>query len=84
MVEEINEIAIIFQRKKEEEYDTIEEYIPYKVVEGYFYEEEGCFIDTEQNVYSHIASVAEVGNVMLEEEAYTIQFRLIPIEISTR
>ena len=62
MVEEINEIAIIFKRVKQE-YDTIEEFIPFKVVEGYFYEEEGCFIDTEQNVYSHIASLAEVGNV---------------------
>ena len=63
MVEEINEIAIIFKRKKEDEFDTIEEYVPYKVVEGYFYEEEGCFVDTDQHVYSHIASVAEVGNV---------------------
>ena len=63
MVEEINEIAIIFKRKKEDEYDTIEEYIPFKVVEGYFYEQEGSFIDSEQNVYSHMASVAEVGNV---------------------
>ncbi len=63
MVEEVNEIAIIFKRKREDEFATVEEYIPYKVVEGYFYEEDGCFIDTEQNVYSHMASVAEVGNV---------------------
>lgn len=62
MVEEINEIAIIFKRIKDEN-DMVEEFIPFKVVEGYFYEEEGCFIDTEQNVYSHMASVAEIGNV---------------------
>ena len=63
MVENINEIGIIFKRKKEDVYDSIEEYIPSKVVEGYFYEEEGVFVDTEQNVYPHIASMAEIGNV---------------------
>ena len=37
MVEEINEFAIIFKRKKDE-YELVEEFIPYKVVEGYYYE----------------------------------------------
>ena len=63
MVEEINEIAVIFKRIKNEEYSDIEEYVPYRVVEGYFYEQDGCFIDADQNVYSHMASIAEVGNV---------------------
>ena len=62
MVEEINEIAIIFKRKKFE-YELIEEFIPYKVVEGYYYEPEDCFIDSEGNAYSHMASIAEIGNV---------------------
>ena len=63
MVEEINEIAIIFKRVKEDEYASVVEFIPFKVVEGYFCEEEGCFIDTEQNVYAHMASLSEIGNV---------------------
>lgn len=62
MVEEINEIAVIFKRVKNE-YELVEEFIPYKVVEGYYYEDEECFIDSEQNVYSHMASLTEVGNV---------------------
>ncbi len=62
MVENINEIAIIFKRIQNED-ETIYEFVPFKVVEGYYHEEEYCFIDSEQNVYSHIASLAEVGNV---------------------
>ena len=62
MVEEINEIAIIFKRVKNE-FELVEEFVPYKVVEGYYYEDEECFIDSEQNVYSHMASLTEVGNV---------------------
>ena len=62
MVEEISQIAIIFKRIREDEYSTIEEFVPYKAVEGYYYEEESCFIDSEQNVYVHIASMAEIGN----------------------
>ena len=56
-----NEIAVIFKRAKQE-YELVEEFIPYKVVLGYYYEEETCFVDTEQNVYSHIASQTEIGN----------------------
>ena len=64
MVEEINEFAIIFKRKQKEiGYELVEEFIPYKVVEGYYYDIEDCFIDSEGNVYSHMASVAEIGNV---------------------
>lgn len=62
MVEEINEFAVIFKRKKGE-FETIEEYIPYKVVEGYYYEPEDCFVDSEGNVYCHMASMADIGNV---------------------
>ena len=64
MVEEINEFAIIFKRKQKEiEYELVEEFIPYKVVEGYYHETEDCFIDSEGNVYSHMASMDEIGNV---------------------
>lgn len=64
MVEEnqIGEFAIIFNRKKTDD-ELIEEYIPVRVVEGYFYEEEEIFVDVNQNVYSHIAEITEVGNV---------------------
>ena len=58
----ISEIAVIFKRVKSE-FDLVEEFIPYKVVEGYLYEEEESFIDYEQNVYPHMASLASVGNV---------------------
>ena len=64
MVEEINEFAIIFKRKKSEsEYELVEEFVPYKVVEGYYYDLEDIFIDSEGNTYSHIASTASIGNV---------------------
>ena len=64
MVEEINEFAIIFKRKQKEiGYELVEEFIPYKVVEGYYYEPEDCFIDSEGNAYSHMASMDEIGNV---------------------
>lgn len=62
MVEEANEIAVIFKRIKDE-FELIEEFVPYKIVEGYYYEEEECFVDEEQNVYSHICSLTEIGNV---------------------
>ena len=35
----INEIAIIFKRIKSQ-FELVEEFIPYKIVEGYYYEEE--------------------------------------------
>ena len=62
MVEEnINELAIIFKRIKDE--DSLDEtFIPFKVVEGFYYEEEDVFIDEEQNVYCHIASSNEIGS----------------------
>ncbi len=64
MVEEnqIAEFAVIFNRKKTEN-ENIEEFIPVRVVEGYYYDEDGFFIDVYQNVYSHIADLTEVGNV---------------------
>ena len=62
MNEIINEIAVIFKRVKTE-FDLIEEFIPFKVVEGYLYEKDECFIDYEQNVYYHMASLADIGNV---------------------
>ena len=64
MVEEnqIGEFASIFNRKKTED-ELVEEFIPVRVVEGYYYEEEETFVDVNQNVYSHIAELTEVGNV---------------------
>ena len=56
-----SEFAIIFKRVGSE-YELVEEYIPVKVVEGYYYEEQECFIDSEQNVYPHIASLVDFGN----------------------
>ena len=64
MVEEnqIGEFAIVFNRKKTDN-EFIEEFIPVRVVEGYYYDEEEFFVDVNQNVYSHIAELTEVGNV---------------------
>lgn len=66
MVEEniINEFAIILNRVKSD-YDMVEQFVPVRVVEGYYCEEEECFIDADQNVYSHIASLSTIGNVFL-------------------
>lgn len=62
--EEMNEFAIIFKRKQKEiGYELVEEFIPYKVVEGYYYEQDDYFIDSEGNSYSHMASMDEIGNV---------------------
>lgn len=64
MVEEnqIGELAVIFNRLKATN-DKVESFVPVKVVEGYYCEEEKCFIDSEQNVYSHITSTSKIGNV---------------------
>lgn len=60
----IDEFAIIFNRVLKDDDDTeIEEFVPVNVVEGYYYPDEECFIDANQNVYSHMASLADVGNV---------------------
>ena len=77
MVEEINEIAIIFKRKKFE-YDLVEEFIPYKVVAGYYYEDEDCFIDSEGNAYLHMASPSEIGNVFAGRRSIYETLRLNP------
>lgn len=62
MVEEITEIAVIFKRLTTE-FELVEEFIPFKIVAGYYSEDGECFIDEEQNVYAHMASLAEIGNV---------------------
>ena len=64
MVEEniINEFAVIFNRQKIE-HNLIEQFIPVKVVEGYYNEDIACFIDADQNVYPHISSLTNIGNV---------------------
>ena len=74
MVEEnqIGEFAIIFNRKKRDD-GLIEEFIPVRVVEGYYYEEEEYFVDVNQNIYLHIADLTEVGN------AYGIRTNAIEI-----
>ena len=38
MVEEFNEIAVIFKREKNDEIDQTEKFVPIKIVEGYYYE----------------------------------------------
>ena len=79
MVEEINEIAIIFKRKKNEnEFELVEEFIPYKVVEGYYYDLDDLFIDSEGNIYSHIASTASVGNVFAGRRSIYETIKLNP------
>ena len=64
MVEEnkIADFATIFIRQKTEK-ENVEEFIPVKVVAGYYYKEAQCFVDTEQNVYQHIADSIDFGNV---------------------
>lgn len=66
MVEEniANEFAIILNRVKTN-YEMVEQFVPVRVVEGYYSEDEECFVDVNQNVYSHIASLSTVGNVFL-------------------
>lgn len=66
MVEDniINEFAVILNRTKSQ-FELVEQFVPVRVVEGYFYEDEECFIDADQNVYSHIASLSTIGNVFL-------------------
>ena len=59
----IDEFAIIFNRIVDEENELIHKFVPVKVVQGYYCPDEECFIDTDQNVYSHMASLAMVGNV---------------------
>ena len=59
----IDEFAVIFKRVYMDEDSLVEEFVPAKVVEGYYYPDEEFFIDSEQNVYSHMASMEEVGNV---------------------
>ena len=49
---EVKELAIIFKRKSIE--PGVEEYIPYKIVEGYYDEEESWFVDKNENIYHHI------------------------------
>ena len=57
-----SEFAVIFNRIKSED-NKVEQFIPVKVVEGYYYEEQECFIDSDQNVYPHMASPVDFGNV---------------------
>lgn len=63
MVEEnnINEFAVIFNRLKTE-HESIIQFVPVKVVEGYYCKENSCFIDANQNVYPHMASLSSIGN----------------------
>ena len=58
---ENKDIAIIFNRIKEENGDEI--FKPFKVVEGYFDEVEEWFIDKSGNTHSHICECVTSGNV---------------------
>ena len=62
MVEEINELAILFKREITDDGFT-EEFVPFKVIEGRFVDEEALFVDSKQNVYIHMAADCSVGNV---------------------
>ena len=61
MVEDINELAIIYKRVPTEKDKTVG-FVPVKVIEGFYYHGEDVFVDTEQNVYCHIVSLSEIGN----------------------
>ena len=64
MVEEnrIGEFAVIFNRKKTDD-ESIVQFIPVRVVEGYYCEEDGFFVDLDQYVYPHMANLVDYGNV---------------------
>ena len=57
----VEELAIIFKRVNSDDL-TKTEFVPYKVIEGYYDEEEDVFVDTKQNIYFHMASLMQVGN----------------------
>ena len=57
---EVKELAIIFKRKVTE--PGVEEYIPCKIVEGYFDEAESWFVDKNENIYHHITEYMSSGN----------------------
>ena len=61
MVEEINELAILFKREITDDGFT-EEFVPFKVIEGRFVDEEALFVDSKQNVYIHMGADCSVGN----------------------
>lgn len=58
---EIDEIATIFKRKIYPNGDV--EFIPFKIVEGYYDDEEDWFVDTNGNTYHHISEFTTSGNV---------------------
>ena len=57
----VEEIAIIFKRKRISE-NGKEEFIPLRVVEGYYSENEDFFVDKSGNIYLHIAQGVTEGN----------------------
>ena len=57
----VEDIAIIFRRDKTE--SDREEFIPIKVVEGYYDEDDDWFIDRTGNGYHHMCDYMESGNV---------------------
>ena len=61
MVEDINELAIIYKRVPTGKDMTVG-FEPFKVVEGFYYPAEDVFVDVEQNAYCHIVGLSEIGN----------------------
>lgn len=58
---EIDEIATIFKRKIYPNGDI--EFIPFKIIEGYYDDDENWFLDASGNTYHHISEFITSGNV---------------------
>ena len=84
---EVKELAIIFKRKVTA--PGVEEYIPWKIVEGYFDEAESWFVDKNENIYHHITEYMSSGNCYgsrkeiskLIGKITTDGYTLIPVEV---
>lgn len=55
------EIAILFSRKNMD--NGLKEFIPIDIIEGIYSEDDGWFVDLNNNVYPHICQSIAVGNV---------------------
>ena len=71
----IDEFAIIFNRVLTEDDTDIEEFVPVRVVEGSYFGEDELFVDSEQNSYSHMASLSEIGNVFAGRKSLAKYFK---------
>ena len=67
---EINELAVIFNRVESED-ELIQQFVPVRVVDGYYEDMDMCFVDSRQNVYAHMASDLDFGNVYAGRKSIT-------------